>query len=83
MGQEILKTLLDEVSYATEAHHIAHAEFAATIASITGGWPEDSVRRVADASTACANARKRMRVARIRLEQFKSYGFIPKDLGVS
>ena len=79
--QEILKTLLDEVAQATEAHKIAHAEFRTIIKDIPSHLPHpDGVKRIADASTACAQARERERVARTRLEQFQAYEFIPKDL---
>jgi hypothetical protein len=82
MGKpEILKTLLDEVAQATEAHRIAHADFRAIIKDIPSELPSaDGIQRIANASTACAQARGRERVARARLEHFQAYGFIPKDL---
>jgi hypothetical protein len=82
MGKrEILNTLLKEVEQATEGHKIAHAEFRAIIKNIPTGLPHpDGTQHILNASTACAHAREKERVARARLEQFQAYGFIPKDL---
>jgi hypothetical protein len=78
---EILKSLLNEVAAATEVHRLANEAFPAVMKDIPSGLPHpDGVDRMANASTECAHAREKMRVARTRLQMFQTYGFIPKDL---
>jgi hypothetical protein len=79
--REILEHLLAEVAQATESHKLAHLEFSAVMNDIPSGLPHpDGVQRLTNASTACAHARQTLRGARSRLEQFETYGFVPRDL---
>jgi hypothetical protein len=79
--REILKTLLDQLAEATETHRLHQQYFQVVVNDIPSGLPHpDGVQRIANASTECAHARARMRTARLRLQLYKDYGFVPNDL---
>ena len=78
---EILDFLLQEVAAATQLWRFANEAFQAVIKDIPSGIPHpDGVQRIHDVSAENAQARRNLHVARIRLEHFQAYGYIPPDL---
>lgn len=79
--KEILKSLLDDVALATEAHKLATEQFKAVIKSVPSELPHpDGVQRILNVSAGASHARNKLRVARARLEQYQQHGYIPVDL---
>ena len=80
-NKEILKTLLDEVAKATEASRLAKEPFSVVSKDIPSGLPSpDGAQRIHNVSSENAQARKNLQNAQARLEHFRTYGFVPKDL---
>jgi hypothetical protein len=82
MDQEkVLNILQAEVAEALEKFKTANARLLAVTKEIPSGLPHpDGVQRIVNVSAENARARKDLRVARARLEQFREYGFVPDDL---
>jgi hypothetical protein len=80
-AQEILKLLLDDVARARENLQVANEAFRAVMKDIPSRLPHpDGVQRIHNVSQENTLARKNLETARIRLNQFQAYGFIPVDL---
>ena len=79
--QEILNRLLDELAKARENARLANEAFQALMKDIPSGLPHpDGVQRIHSVSAENAQARKNLETARVRLQQFQAYGYIPPDL---
>lgn len=79
--QAILKTLLDELATATEMARVANERFQMVIKEAPSGFPHpDGIQRIHNVSAENAKARRNLHDARVRLEQFRAYGYVPKDL---
>ena len=79
--QVILKILLDEVARATKAESLAHVEFQSAMKDFQSGPPSpDCTDRMHRAFAEVAETRRNLPNARVRLQQFQAYGFVPLDL---
>jgi hypothetical protein len=79
--KEILKTLLGEVANATNADSLAHEEFQSAMKDFQSGPPSpDCTDRMHRAFAEIAQTRRNLLNARVRLQQFQAYGFVPLDL---
>jgi hypothetical protein len=79
--KEMLSHLLDELTKARENARLANQAFLAVMKDIPSGIPHpDGVQRIHSVSAENAQARKNLENARVRLQQFQAYGYIPDDL---